>query len=115
MRQHSPTSKAGEAYIKPYKPTHHQRILSALETARVGCTHEEAAVIAGLRPDQCWKRMSELCRDGKIFDTHITRKLRSGLNGVVWQKVGLKPVDLSNPKTSSQQKDAKLLKQLTLL
>jgi hypothetical protein len=115
MRQHSPTSKAGEEYIKPFRASHKNKILDGLERLRVGGTQEEIAAVCGLRADQVWKRMIDLIRDGEIFNTGITRTLKSGLQGIVWQKIGLKPVDLSNPKTSSQQKDAKLLKQLTLL
>jgi predicted ArsR family transcriptional regulator len=85
MRQHKPTSKAGEAHITPFKQSHKEKILAAIQKNRVGCTHEQAAEICGLRPDQVWKRLSELAADGKIYDTGVTRKLKSGVNGIVWQ------------------------------
>jgi predicted ArsR family transcriptional regulator len=85
MRQHKPTSKAGETHITPFKQSHKEKILAAIQKNRVGCTHEQAAEICGLRPDQVWKRLSELAADGKIYDTGITRKLKSGVNGIVWQ------------------------------
>ena len=87
-RQHRPTSKEGEEHIKPFKPSHGQRILEAIKAAKVGATQEEAAAISGLRPDQVWKRLSELETAGKIFNTGITRKLKSGVPGIVWQIVG---------------------------
>jgi hypothetical protein len=87
-RKHRPTSKEGEEHIKPFKPSHGQIILKAIKTAKVGATQEKAAAIAGLRPDQVWKRLSELETAGKIFNTGITRKLKSGVHGIVWQIVG---------------------------
>jgi hypothetical protein len=114
MRQHKPTSKAGEEHIKPFKPNHKQKILEGLERLRVGGTQEEIAVVCGLRADQVWKRMVDLQRDELVFDTGITRKLKSGLQGIVWQRVGLKPVDLSNPKTMKEKKNLDTIKSLTL-
>lgn len=111
-RQHSPTSKAGEQHIKPFKPNHKQKILEALERSKIGCTYEEAAKLAGMRDDQVWKRLSEMEKDGTIFNTGITRKLKSGLGGSVWQIAGLLPV--SAPKTTAQQKATKEVKTLTL-
>jgi hypothetical protein len=110
----NPTSRAGHEHIKPFKPNHTQKILEGLERLKIGGTHEEIAVVCGLRPDQVWKRLSEAERDGKIFNTGITRKLKSGLQGSVWQKVGLKPVDLSNPKTMKEKKNKETIQQLSL-
>lgn len=111
-RQHRSTSKEGEAHIKPHKPNHKAKIKEALERLKVGGTQEQIAACAGLRPDQVWKRLSEAERDGIIFNTGITRKLKSGVNGIVWQLVGLKPVDINNPKTT---KEANQIKQLAFL
>lgn len=102
-REHRPTSKEGEQFVRVFKKTHHEKILEALAGLKVGGTHEEIAKIADMRPDQVWKRLSELERDEKIFDTGITRKLKSGVNGIVWQLVGeeckgIKPV-FSKPTT----------------
>lgn len=87
-RKHSPTSKEGEEFIKPFKPTHREKIFQALKELRVGGTYEEIAQKAGMRDDQVWKRLSELERGMLIFNTSITRKLRSGVSGIVWQVVG---------------------------
>lgn len=88
-REHKPTSKAGETFIASFKPSHKSKILEGLEKLKVGGTHQELSQITGLREDQVWKRLSELVTDGKIFDTGITRKLKSGLCGIVWQLSGL--------------------------
>lgn len=115
-RKHRATSKEGEVFIKPFKQTHKQKILEALWRAKIGCTHEEAAAVAGMRSDQVWKRLSELCGDGLIFDTGITRKLKSGVHGIVWQLHGKKAMEVpDNPKTKAQQQAAKTLNQLKLL
>lgn len=95
-REHRPTSKEGEAFIKPHKPNHKQRIMDALRIMKVGGTQEEIAEVAGMRPDQVWKRLSELSDDGKIFDTGITRKLKSGVSGIVWQATNTNPEQFAN-------------------
>ena len=111
-----PTSREAHEYIKPHKQSHQEKILEGLDRLKIGGTHEEIGAVAGLRPDQCWKRLSELAKEGKIFDTMITRKLKSGLQGSVWQLAGKPTVVVSpNPRTMQEFKDAKTLKQLTFL
>lgn len=85
-RQHSATSKAAENFIRPFKPNHKQKILAGLENMRVGGTFEEIAAATGMKDGQVWKRLSEMEKDGTIFNTGITRKLSSGMMGTVWQK-----------------------------
>lgn len=113
MRQHKPTSKAGDEHIKPFKPNHKQKILEGLERLRIGGTFEEISLVCGLKEPQVWKRMVDLKNDGSVFDTGITRKLKSGLQGIVWQKVGMLPT--STPKTTQQQKAFHTIQQLSLL
>ena len=84
-RQHKPTSKQGEQFITPFKQSHKEKIMEALKKAPIGFTHEEAAEASGLRPDQTWKRMSELASEGKIYDSGLTRKLKSGVMGIIWK------------------------------
>lgn len=102
-----PTSKAAHEYIKPHKPSHRQKILEALAVLKVGGNHEAIAEVAGLRPDQVWKRLSECQSDGDIFDTGITRPLKSGLQGTVWQLKNLPVVNPENPKTEKEVKQLK--------
>ena len=104
-RQHSPTSKSAEQFIKPFKPNHKQKILAGLDMLKVGGTFEQIAQITGMKESQVWKRLSEAERDGTIFNTGITRKLSSGMEGTVWQKSGMKTVDADNPKTDKEIKD----------
>jgi hypothetical protein len=82
MRAHKSTSKAGENFIAPFKQSHKDKILEALKKLKVGGTHEEISEACGLRPDQVWKRISEV---ENIYDSGITRKLKSGLDGIVWK------------------------------
>lgn len=111
----NPTSRAGHEHIKPFKQNHTQKILEGLERLKIGGTHEEIAVVCGLRPDQVWKRLSEAERDGKIFNTGITRKLKSGVIGSVWQLTGQKIITVtSNPKTMQEKKNLNTIKQLSL-
>jgi hypothetical protein len=114
MRPHRATSKAAHESVKEHKSVMYAKIKIGLEQLRVGGTFEEIAKVSGLKPDQTWKRLPEMVTAGTVFNTGLTRTTSSGRKAMVRQLVGLKPVDLSNPKTSSQQKDAKLLKQLTM-
>lgn len=96
-------SKLGELHIAPHKENHYEKILSALEKLRVGGTQEEIAAVAGLRPDQVWKRQSELQREGKIFDTGLMRKLKSGVPGIVWNLTEPQPSKVIQMKGVGQQ------------
>lgn len=110
-RQHKPTSKAGENFIASFKPSHKSKILEGLEKLKVGGTQEEIAKVAGLREDQVWKRLSELETDGKIFNAGITRKLKSGLHGIVWQLKGLKATEEA-PVIEKQKKKQNFIPQI---
>jgi len=109
-----PTSKEGHEFIKPHKPNHSAKIKEGLTRLRIGGTHEEIATVSGMKECQVWKRLSEMERNEIIFDTGIKRKLKSGVHGIVWQLVGMKPVDTTSIKTQAQQNAANILKQLNL-
>lgn len=108
-RQHKPTSKAGEEYIKPHKASHKEKILEGLKRLVVGGTYEQISAITGLREDQVWKRMSDCLKDETVFDTGITRQLKSGLYGTVWQIKNWPIVAVDNPTTEKQVKGLKAL------
>lgn len=91
-RQSRLTSELGRLHIAPHKESHKEKILAGLEKLKIGGTQEEIAEVIGLRADQVWKRMVDLVNDGKIFDTGLMRKLKSGLPGIVWQLKDPKPV-----------------------
>lgn len=57
-----------------------------LETlSRIGQGHyEDVAFAAGLKPDQVWKRLSDLHKKGKIIRTGERKMLSSKRMGFVW-------------------------------
>ena len=101
-RKFSSTSQAANEFIKPFKPNHKQKILAALENLKVGGTFEELSLSSGMKESQIWKRLSEMEKDGTVFNTGITRKLKSGMFGTVWQKSGMGIVNPENPKTDKE-------------
>jgi hypothetical protein len=107
QRQHKATSKAAHESIKPCKNFYHEKIIAGLQKLKVGGNYEQVAMASEIRPDQAWRRLSELVKAGKVYDTGITRKLSSGRSGVVWQLVGLEYVDPGNPKTDNEIRDLK--------
>ena len=92
-RKHSPTSKAAHESIKPAKSYYHEKIVEGLMKLKVGGTFSEISVAAEIKPEQCWKRLSECAAAGTIFDTGVTRKLPSGRQGTVWQLTSIKTAD----------------------
>lgn len=93
-RKHKPTSKEGENFIAPFKQSHKEKIVMALNKSAIGYTHEEIAEASGLRPDQVWKRLSELATEGKIYDSGLTRKLKSSVMGIIWKIKEVEKSDL---------------------
>lgn len=89
------TSRLAHESVKPHKQSTKELICDGLRKLRVGGDQEQIANEIGLEPAQVWKRLNELVKDGKIFDTGITRKLKSGRQGIVWQ--------LTEQKNYSQQ------------
>jgi DNA-binding Lrp family transcriptional regulator len=115
-RKNPQTSRDAHESIKPAKGYYHKKIIEALERIRVGATYEEAAKVAGIRPDQAWRRMSELVQAGIVYNVGITRQTSSGRKAMVRQLVGMKAVDTNKaPKTQAQQKAKEIVKQLQLL
>jgi hypothetical protein len=100
------TSRDAHNSIKEAKSFYHQKIISGLELLKVGGNYEEISRAAGIKPDQAWKRISELVAAGRVFDTGITRKLSSNRKGTVWQLKDL-PVSEEVPVISSPTKTKK--------
>lgn len=102
------TSKAAHDSMKNAKSSYWEKIEEGLNKLKVGGTFSEISVASGVKPEQVWKRLSEMQRDGKIYDTGITRALPSGRQGTVWQLVEIKvkqsvvPVTLPKILTQSQ-------------
>jgi len=115
-RNNPKTSRDAHNSIKPAKSYYHKKIIEALQRIKVGATFEEAAKVAGIKPDQAWRRMSELVQAGVCYNVGITRATSSGRKAMVRQLTGLKAVEItSNPKTDKEQKAANTIRQLSLL
>lgn len=89
------TSVLAHNSIKESKAAMHAKIVEGLEKLKVGGTFDEIAVAAGMKPQQVWKRNSEMVKLGLMFNVGITRPGVSGRSCSVWQLTSLKP----KPKT----------------
>ncbi len=90
------TSILAHNSVKESKSAMYVKIIEGLEKLRVGGTFDEISEAAGLKPQQVWKRFSEMQGLGLIFNVGITRKGVSGRLCSVWQLTTLKP----KPQTS---------------
>lgn len=90
-RPYRETSTLAHESIKPAKSYYQNKIIEAMERLKVGATFEEAAIEAGIKPDQAWKRMSELVSSGILYNVGITRKTSSGRQAMVRQLSSLRP------------------------
>lgn len=88
-RKHSPTSTAAYESIKPARNHFYDIIVEGLTKLKVGGTSHEVAAIMGIQNAQVHKRLSELSRDGIIYNTGITRPSPSGRKCSVWQLVNI--------------------------
>lgn len=96
-RKNPLTSHLAHESVKPSKAFMYIKIAEGLEKLRVGGTFDEIAEASKLRPEQVWKRLSEMHVSGIIFDTGITRKGKSGRLCGVWQLTSLpiKPIHIT--------------------
>lgn len=92
-RKHIQTSSDAHDSVKEHKAILYEKIKDGLRRLKIGGTFAEIAVASDLRPEQVWKRLSEMQGEGMIYNTGITRKLPSGRQGSVWQLVGLQSYD----------------------
>lgn len=89
-RKHRATSKAAHDSVKEHKAEMYSKIISGLEKLRVGGNFEEIAAASGIKPEQAWKRLSELVDNGTCFNVGITRPTSSGRQAMVRQLTKLK-------------------------
>lgn len=61
------------------------KIIEGLEKLKTGGTFDETASITGLKPQQVWKRYSEMEKLELIFNVGTTRPGTSGRACSVWQ------------------------------
>ncbi len=79
------TSIAAHDSIKPDKEALHNQIIEGMNKLRVGGNFDEISVHAGLKREQVWRRLSELEKDGKIFNTGVTHTSITARAATVWQ------------------------------
>lgn len=110
------TSKDAHDSIKPSKSYYYAKIIDGLSRLKVGGNFEEIAIVSGIKPDQAWKRLSELVQQGVCYNTGITRPTSSGRKAMVRQLVGL-DVKASPDKIEPKKHDNLFIsfKQLSLL
>ena len=77
--------------VKPHKQIMWSKIEEGMMILKVGGTFEMIAQASGLEPAQTWKRLSEMQRNGIIFDVGITKPTSSGRKATVWQLIALLP------------------------
>ena len=70
------------------KATHKERIMHGMNSSAIlsekGGTYEAIAIAANLTEAQTWKRLSELVKKNKIYDTGRVAPLISKEKGTVW-------------------------------
>ena len=70
------------------KATHKERIMHGMNSSAIlsekGGTYEAIAIAANLSEAQTWKRLSELVKENKIYDTGRVAPLVSKEKGTVW-------------------------------
>jgi hypothetical protein len=89
-RQHRATSKAAHDSIKEHKEVMYEKITIGLRILKVGGTYEQIAEAAGIRPDQCCKRLPEMIEAGTVYNVGTTRATSSGRQAMVRQLVEIK-------------------------
>lgn len=93
------TSRSAHESVKEHKSVMYDKITTGLMRLKVGGTFEEIAKAAGLKPDQTWKRISEMIEMGKVYNVGVTRPTSSGRKAMVRQLVELN----NNNRTVSKQ------------
>lgn len=115
------TAKLAYEYImRPgARENHFRKIIKALNNHGRGTSYQ-IAVWAGLKPDQVWKRMSELEAAKTVFDTTLRLPSPSGLDAIVWDLnknaanyVNLQPTEQIKPGTITNADYANKLLGLT--
>lgn len=90
------------------RDNHFKKIVTSLDKIIKG-TNYEVAADSGLKPDQVWKRMSELVFAGTVMDTGLRGLSPDGNKAIIWAltknkelfKDVEKPVDYREPKTTA--------------
>jgi len=83
------TSILAHESVKESKEAMYVKIIAGMNKLKVGGTFEAIALQCKLKPDQVWKRLSELVEKGVVFNVGITHKTSSGRSAMVRQLVNL--------------------------
>ena len=79
------TSRAAAESVEQATPILRERVFVHISAAGVrGITCDEAEEELGLRHQTCGPRIRELCLAGRIEDSTLRRKTRSGRGAIVW-------------------------------
>lgn len=89
MRQ---TSRDAHESIKEHKGVMYEKIIEGLRKLKVGGTFEEIAEACNLKPDQVWKRLSEMIELKIVYNVGTTRPTSSGRQAMVRQLTEFKKV-----------------------
>jgi len=96
-RKTSITSILAHESVKESKAEMYRRITEGLNKLITGGTFDEIAIASGLKPQQVWKRLSEMQGLGLIFNVGTTRPGNSGRSCSVWQLTTITTVvDMGN-------------------
>lgn len=91
MRPYRKTSNDAHESIKPDKVRMYAKITEGMRKLKVGGTFEEIADASDLKPDQVWKRLSEMVELKLVYNVGITRPTSSGRQAMVRQLTELIP------------------------
>lgn len=78
------TSHAAAMKANKVAPTHKQRIVFLLKQRPDAMTAWDIAEALGMRPDQVWKRVSDLQREGRIVRAGIAKN-EHGNDAATWR------------------------------
>lgn len=89
-RKHVATSKEAYESIKDSRQIMYDKIILGMVRLANGGTFEEIAMVSGIKPEQCWKRLSEMVEKGILYNTGEVRKTSSGRSAMVRQLTVIK-------------------------
>ncbi len=84
------TSHDAHNSVKEMKEAHYKIIIEALKKIKIGATYEQLASYCNLDKAQVNRRLSEMERDGIIYNVGITRPTISGRSAMVRQLIDFK-------------------------
>lgn len=102
MRKPNSLSNAANNSMREYKGEQYEKILSALRKIKVGGIYTEIATVAGMRPDQVGRRISEMEGLQMVFRTGQARSTPSKRKAAVIQLMA--EYEKGEPKIKTESK-----------